>query len=207
MAAIKHTPIAEAVAATGEPAVESAGWLVAGPVSIALGELVLADESHYGKLLIHGRAGGQALAALGLPDPAQMGQGARDGERQVYRLRPDHLFVITPPGQEAAALAALVAAGGDGMITVTDVTHGRAQLRLSGGRAADLLSRLCALDFHPDHFPDGTARQTSVAKTTQLVIRDDLSDGTPSYRLVGARSLGAYLWMTLLDAARRPVRS
>ena len=87
------------------------------------------------------------------------------------------------------------------MVTVTDVTHGRAQLRLSGARAAELLSRLCALDFHPDHFPDGAARQTSVAKTTQLVIRDDV-DGGLSYSLIGARSLGGYLWRTILEAAR-----
>jgi sarcosine oxidase gamma subunit len=47
------------------------------------------------------------------------------------------------------------------------------------------------------------AWQTSVAKTTQLVIRDDLDDGQPSYWLIGARSLAAYLWATLLEAAHR----
>ena len=98
-------------------------------------------------------------------------------------------------------LAALSSAGNGDMMTVTDVTHGRAQLRLSGPRAAELLSHMCALDCHPDHFPDGTARQTSVAKTTQLAIRDDV-DGVLSYALVGARSLGAYLWATIQEAAR-----
>ena len=86
---------------------------------------------------------------------------------------------------------------------MTDVTHGRAQFRLTGPGTVDLLSRLCALDFDDSRFPDGTARQTSVAKTTQLVIRDDLHEGTgPSYRLIGARSLAAYLWQTILEAGR-----
>ena len=201
MAAIKQTPIIEGAPGDAPP-LEAAGWLIATPVSLP-GRLVLADESHRGKLLIHGRAGEQAVAALGLTAPAAVGQSARAGDVAVYRLRADQLFINTAPGSERELLIRLARAGGDGgdMVTVTDVTHGRAQLRLSGRRAAELLSRLCALDFHPDHFPHGAARQTSVAKTTQLVIRDDV-DGALSYWLVGARSLGAYLWATIQAAAR-----
>lgn len=202
MAAIRRTPIAEALGPGGTPAVDD-GWLVAAPVSLDGGGLVLEDESHYGKLLIHGRAGGSALTALGLTAPAEVGDRVGDGQPRAYRLRPDQLFISTAPGQEEATLAALMAAAGDELITVTDVTHGRAQLRLSGTRATEVLSRLCALDLDDTRFPNATARQTSVAKTTQLVIRDDLSDGRPSYQLIGARSLGVYLWTTLLEAARR----
>lgn len=199
MAAIKQTPIVE-IAPPGAPAVEAGGWLVAAPVSLP-GGLLLADESHRGKIMIHGRAGERAVAALGIEAPAAVGQSARAGDVAVYRLRADQLFVNTAPGGEGELLAVLAGADGGDMVTVTDVTHGRAQLRLSGRRAAEVLSRLCALDFHPDHFPDGAARQTSVAKTTQLVIRDDV-DGALSYWLVGARSLGAYLWATIQAAAR-----
>lgn len=202
MAAIKQTPIIEGAPGDAPP-LEAAGWLVAAPVSLP-GRLVLADESHRGKVLVHGRAGERAVAALGLTAPAAVGQSACAGDVAVYRLRADQLFINTAPGSEGELLTALAGANsGDGgeMVTVTDVTHGRAQLSLSGRRAAELLSRLCALDFHPDHFPHGAARQTSVAKTTQLVIRDDV-DGALSYWLVGARSLGAYLWATIQAAAR-----
>ena len=203
MDAIKRTPIVEAAGPAGTLSADVAGWTVATPVSLVPGELVLADESHYGKLLIHGRAGGQALAALGLTAPAAVGESVREGDRRAYRLWPDQHFVSTAPGQETAVLAALVAAAGDELVTVTDVTHGRAQLRLSGVRAAEVLSHVCALDFHDTRFPNGSAQQTSVAKTTQLIVRDDLGDGQPSYWLIGARSLGAYLWSTILEAARR----
>ena len=203
MNAIKRTPIAEANGPGDTSPAEAGGWLVAAPMSLAGGEQILTDESHYGKLLIHGRAGGQALTALSLAAPTAVGDSARKGDLRVYRLRPDQLFVSTAPGQEAVVLPALAAAAGDELITVTDVTHGRAQLRLSGARAAEVLSRLCALDFHDARFPNGMAWQTSVAKTTQLVIRDDLDDGQPSYWLIGARSLAAYLWTTLLEAAHR----
>ncbi len=69
MAAIKRTPIVETTEPTGAPLAEEAGWLVAMPVAHDSSRLVLADESHYGKLLIHGRAGGRAVAALGLSVP------------------------------------------------------------------------------------------------------------------------------------------
>ncbi|MBP8949157.1 MAG: hypothetical protein KBG73_09955 [Candidatus Promineofilum sp.] len=199
MAAIKRTPIIESTPGNAPP-VEAAGWLVAAPVSLPAG-LLLADDSHRGKIMIHGRAGEQAVATLGIMAPAAAGQSARARDVAIYRLRPDQLFINTAPGGEAELLAALSSAGKGDMVTVTDVTHGRAQLRLSGPRAAELLSHMCALDCHPDHFPDGTARQTSVAKTTQLAIRDDV-DGVLSYALVGARSLGAYLWATIQEAAR-----
>ena len=203
MAAIKQTPIIESAPGDAPP-IEAAGWLIAAPVPLP-GKLMLADDSHRGKVLIHGRAVDRAMAALGIEAPTAVGQSARAGDVAVYRLRADQLFINTAPGGEEGLLAALVGANsGDGgdMVTVTDVTHGRAQLRLSGRRAAELLSHLCAMDFHPDHFPNGAARQTSVAKTTQLVIRDDV-DGVPSYWLVGARSLGAYLWATIQEAAAR----
>lgn len=206
MAAIKRTPIVETTEPMGAPLAEEAGWLVALPVAHDSGRLVLADESHHGKLLIYGRTGGQAVVALGLSVPPEVGSCAGDGQLRAYVLRPDQLFISTAPGGEAAALTALLATPADEMLTVTDVTHGRAQLRLSGPQAAEVLSRLCALDFDDARFPNRTAQQTSVAKTTQLVIRDDLADGRPSYRLIGARSLGAYLWATLLEAGERAIR-
>jgi sarcosine oxidase subunit gamma len=199
MTAMKQTPIHES-APRSAMAAEVAGWLVAAPVSLPAG-LLLADESHRGKVMIHGRAGERAVEWLGLAAPVAIGQSTRAGDVAVYRLRADQLFVNTAPGGEGALLAAPAAVDGD-MITITDVTHGRAQLRLTGPRAAELLSHLCALDFHPGHFLDGTAQTTSVAKTTQLVIREDV-DGVLSYSLVGARSLGVYLWTTIQEAARR----
>jgi heterotetrameric sarcosine oxidase gamma subunit len=87
------------------------------------------------------------------------------------------------------------------LITVTDVTHGNAELWLIGPNSAELLSRLCGLDFHDSQFPNGTAKQSSLAKTTQLIIRRDLGD-VPTYALIGGRSLAAYLWQTILEAGQ-----
>lgn len=204
MSAIKRTPIEAAARAAGATLAVEAGWLRAtGYPHTGRGDLQLVDETGRGLILIQGRAGGGVLAGLDLAEPSATGAGQRAGDLAVYRLRPDQLLLLTPPGDEAMALAALSAAAGAGdePITVTDLTHGRAVLRLSGAAAAELLSRLCALDFHPAQFPDGAARQTSLAKTAQLIIRDDEGQ-TPAYTLIGARSLGAYLWGALLEAGR-----
>lgn len=205
MEATRRSPIEHLARAAGAELALDAGWLIARSFpGASTGGPGLSDESHWGKVLLHGRAAGRVAAALALEAPEATGGGFRHQSKAVYRLRADQLIVILPPAAQRDALRALLAANtGDEMVTVTDVTHGRAQFRLTGPGTVDLLSRLCALDFDDSRFPDGTARQTSVAKTTQLVIRDDLHEGTgPSYRLIGARSLAAYLWQTILEAGR-----
>jgi heterotetrameric sarcosine oxidase gamma subunit len=135
--------------------------------------------------------------------PLAIGQGTAVPEGHVYRLRADLFFVSTPPGIESDVLLPLHEAShtaGD-LVTVTDITHGRAELRLVGPASAELLSRLCGLDFHPSAFPNLAARQSSLAKTTQLIIREDIG-ALPAYSLVGARSLGAYLWHSMMQAGR-----
>ncbi len=87
------------------------------------------------------------------------------------------------------------------LITITDITQGRTDLRLIGQQSADLLSRLCGLDFDSYQFPDRNARQSSVAKTRQLILHHDMGD-LLAYSLIGARSLGVYLWDTISMAGR-----
>jgi glycine cleavage system aminomethyltransferase T len=90
-------------------------------------------------------------------------------------------------------------AQGGWFVTVTDVTHGLAEMCLVGPRSRDVLRKLCALDFHPDLFPQLTAKPTSVAKTRQLVMCRDLGS-LPAFWLAGAQSVAAYVWDVILEA-------
>jgi heterotetrameric sarcosine oxidase gamma subunit len=141
-------------------------------------------------------------AAWGTPELA-IGAGAEAGPGQVYRLRSDYFFVHTAPGAQTETARLLTVAGREttSPLTVTDVTHGRAEFRLAGPAAGAVLSQLCALDLSPAAFPHLTARFTSLAKTRQLLIRRD-EDGLPSFAIIGPRSLAAYLLETLLVAGR-----
>ena len=63
------------------------------------------------------------------------------------------------------------------------------------------------MDLHPKAFPNNSAKQSSVAKTSQLIIRSDRVSASgattvTAYTLIGARSLAAYLWETVLEAGR-----
>jgi heterotetrameric sarcosine oxidase gamma subunit len=194
---LKSSPIAH----RGAQWATSAGWQVAQAYTSVEEEVArarrgagLADQSARGKILVEGR---EAAGLLGVE--LGIGGGAASGGNQVYRLRQDLFFVSTPPGGEGEVLEGLRAQVAGRHLTCTDLTHGRAELRLVGPAGSAVLSQLCGLDL--THFPDGEARQGSAARTAQLILRRDLG-GLPAYALIGARSLGAYLWAALLEAGQ-----
>ena len=84
-------------------------------------------------------------------------------------------------------------------MSVIDLTHGRALVRLTGGQAADLLASLCGVDLDDGMTPDGTAFRSSVAGVATDVIRDDRG-GPRSYLLHCERSSGQYLFGALTGA-------
>ncbi|MGI8626933.1 MAG: 2Fe-2S iron-sulfur cluster-binding protein [Geodermatophilaceae bacterium] len=114
---------------------------------------------------------------------------------------PGEWLVLADPADAASVRARLESETGafDGLATVVDLTHGRALIRLAGTRAADLLAKVCGIDFSDDITPDGSALRTSVAKLVTDVVRDD-QDGVPGYLLHCERSSGTYLFQALVDA-------
>lgn len=173
--------------------------------------VALFDASDNGKIMVEGAEAARMLHQLWLAPERhlampEVGTGIEVDLGQVYRLRSDLFFVHTPPANEAKVVQLLAEYSQPdvGLITVTPVTHGRAELRLVASAGAEhrgraLLSRVCGLDFGSVAFPNMTARTTSLAKTRQLVIRRD-QDGMLTYAIIGSRSLGAYLLTTLAEA-------
>jgi heterotetrameric sarcosine oxidase gamma subunit len=116
-------------------------------------------------------------------------------------LRADRLFISSPPGSETGLIRQLEAVTDRAhqLVTVSDLTHARAEVRLVGPASSSLLGKLCGVDLGPGAFADGSAIETSVAKIYQMVIRRD-AGGVPSFALLGARSYGEYLWQALFEA-------
>lgn len=83
----------------------------------------------------------------------------------------------------------------------TDLTHGRAVLKLIGPAAAEALSKICGLDFHDSAFASGQVKQTSAAKIKTLIVRYDEHD-TPVYHLHVNRPYGQYFWDIVWDAGQ-----
>ena len=203
---IKLTPLHSITQRLGATFTEQRGWRVPevyttseAEIAAARERIALADETPNGKLLLEGDQAEPVLMEAFDSDSLKINEG-REG---IYRLRHDLFYISTPPGEEVRARKKLTAtsAASEQFVTVTDITHGRAEIRVIGPDSQTLLSKLCGLDFHPSAFPNETAKQSSLAKTTQLIIRRDMGE-LPAFSIIGTQSLGAYVWDTVIEAGR-----
>ena len=181
--------------------VERDGWEVSARHSTA--DLTLADESPLAKIGLRGPFDGAVGDVVG----ARFGRATRTEHAGTTVLAvgsgPGEWLVLGPPGTAAALHADLDSAAratGE-FVSVLDMTHGRALMRLRGRRSADVLNKLCGIDLHDESTPDGAALRTSVAGLATDLIRDDgPAPAGPSYLFHVERSSGQYLFDVVLDA-------
>ena len=190
--AVARSPIAPR-----DPQVRS-GWEVSARRSTA--ECTLTDETPTTKALVRGPFRGAVRDLIG----TRFGRASRREMAGVPVLAvgsgPGEWLVIGPSDSGSRVrehLEAETARSGE-FVSVVDLTHGRALMRLRGRRSADLLNKLCGIDLRDGATPDGAALRTSIAGVATDVIRDDGSG--PSYLLHCERSSGQYLFDALLDA-------
>ena len=163
----------------------------------------LGDLSGTGLLDIRGDEAEKMLGKIYKDMPKKIGAAARVSDGILARLRDDQFALIFLGEDFAATAENLAGAAGKSksLITVTDLTHGRGHFLLCGENAADILPKICGLDFSERVFPDGSAAQTSLAKVRTLIIRQD-NENMPCYHLVMGQSLAAYTWEVVFDAAQ-----
>jgi sarcosine oxidase, subunit gamma len=190
-------PVARSPIAPAPPVLVIAGWEVSGRRAAA--GLTLTDCTPLAKVQLRAPIGGGAAAELAVP----FGRAARDpGGTLVAGSGPGEWLLLAAPGQAPALTgrAEELAARFPGeLITATDVTHGRALIRLHGPRGGDVLRKVCGIDLADGVTPDGAAFRSSVAAVATDVIRDDAA-GVRSYLLHCERSSGGYLFGELLAA-------
>ena len=205
-------PVSRSPIAPAPPVRVEAGWEVSGGRSEAA--LTITDCTPLAKVQLRAPWNGAMAKALGVPfgradregggqDGASQDGASQDGAWLVVGSGPGEWHVLAPPGAAAAVtdwLATVAAdAAGDEFVSMTDLTHGRALVRVTGPDAADLLARLCGADLHDDMAPDGAALRLAVAGVATDVIRDDQA-AVPSYLLHCERSSGQYLFGALVSA-------
>ncbi|MEJ3657237.1 2Fe-2S iron-sulfur cluster-binding protein [Actinomycetes bacterium KLBMP 9759] len=197
-------PVRETAAATLRSPLEAPTRAV-GPA--ALCEATVTDLSHLTKVHVRAPHDGAARSALGTgfgravrDEHGALVVGSGPGEWLVLAEPSDVEPSDVEPSETGAArrVAALVDVP-DEFVSVVDLTHGRAVLRIAGPRAADVLATVCAIDLSDDVTPDGAALRTSIAKVVTDLVRDDLP-GERGYVLHCERSSGQYLLDALLDA-------
>lgn len=192
--------LARSPIAPSPPVRAESGWEVSGCRSAAA--VTIADHTPLAKVYLRAQWDGAMAKALGVP----FGRACRvpDGpDGLVVGSGPGEWTVLAPPGtagQVTDWLATLVAGLlSKEFISVVDMTHGRALMRITGHDTAELLARLCGADLHDDMAPDGAALRSSVAGVATDIVRDDRA-GVPSYLLHCDRSSGQYLFDALTGA-------
>jgi heterotetrameric sarcosine oxidase gamma subunit len=213
-AAAAGTAVARSPIAPASPVRVEAGWEVSGCRSDA--PLTIADHTPLAKIHVRAPWNGAMAKALGVPfgragreAPGREAPGGDvtgpDESWLVVGSGPGEWFVFAPPGAaaQAAGWLGLMAAdsAGEEFVSVVDLTHGRALVRIAGEDAAELLALLCGADLHDDMAPDGAALRSAVAGVATDIIRDDRA-GVPSYLLHCERSSGQYLFDALVSAGQ-----
>jgi heterotetrameric sarcosine oxidase gamma subunit len=187
-------PVARSSISPAPPVTVEHGWEISTRSSSADPRIM--DCTPLAKVLVLASTDGGIARALG----AHFGRAARDEHGTlVVGSGPGEWLLLAPPGASAMVARRVEEVPDEELVSVFDVTHGRALMRISGVKTVDLLAKVCGIDLSEEVTPDGAAFRSSVAKLVTDVVRDD-RDGERSYLLHCERSSGQYLFDALRDA-------
>ena len=171
----------------------------AGEAGVTLGESPIR-----GLLVLRGDAAGaefrSAVAGvLGLEPVVEPLTAARRRDVSMLWLGPDEWLVVTPDRRVERIERTLRDALEGQHAALTDVSHSRTVLVLSGPDARAVLAKGCPLDFHPRAFGPGRCAQSRLAKCQALIHQ---ADEAPTFEICVHRSFAQYAWTWLEDAGR-----
>jgi heterotetrameric sarcosine oxidase gamma subunit len=188
------TPVARSPIAPHPPVAIVDGWEVSG--SRSTGSLTISDRTPWAKVLVHATEAGpySHSAAVGF------GRAARvDGGELEIGSGVGEWLLLGAIGSAQDLLARAAARTDAELVSVIDVTHGRALVRLTGRDAVTVVSKLCGVDLADDVTPNLATFRSLVANLVTDVVRDDVA-GVRSYLLHCERASGQYLFDVLVDA-------
>lgn len=133
-------------------------------------------------------SGVTGLALTALPNAGALGATAA-----AFSIGPQRFLVA---GDEELATR-LVAAVPIDTGTVTDLSHGRAAIRIAGPGAEWVLAKLFAIDFSPAAFPEAEGRATAHHDIFAQIQRS----GPDQFDIYVFRSFARAFWTSLCDAA------
>ncbi len=133
-------------------------------------------------------------AALGLLLPAPRKASVRNTRAALW-VGPGRWFVVE---QRSGALAAALEQAATGSFAITDLSHSRTVLRLSGARMFDVLAKGCAVDLHPRRIAAG---DSIVAGLARHAIVLHVVDAAPTVDVYVYRSFAQDLFEWLTGAA------
>lgn len=132
------------------------------------------------------------VTGLSLPDGA--GGGVVAEGKSAFGIAPGRFLVIDQnEGLGIMLKGAVLAATG----TITDVSHGRTAIRISGPKSEWVLAKFFAIDFALPAFPEGAGRSTAHHDIFAQIQRT----GPQQFDLYVFRSFARSLWTALCHAS------
>ena len=164
--------------------------------------VTLRESPMRGLLVLRGDAAGaefrDAVAAvLGIEPVVEPLTAVRRRDVSMLWLGPDEWLVVTPDRRLERIERVLRDALEGQHAALTDVSHSRTILALSGPEARAVLARGCPLDFHPRVFGPGRCAQSRLAKCRVLIHQ---TTAEPAFEIYVMRSFAEYAWTWLVDA-------
>lgn len=139
-----------------------------------------------------------AKARFGVDAP-EMPKAVSTADATLIWSGPDQFFALSKGGKHGTgALAQTFASSA----SLSDQSHARALISVSGARARTMLAKLSSIDLHPDAFPVGAAAATSMDHTSVTLWRGaDKPDGQAVFNVLVFATFAESLWHTMLDSA------
>jgi len=153
------------------------------------GSVGLADLSGQAIWHVRGREAANALKAT----PSGVGDVIEIADGLIAQPRGDQYFLLNTRPKIVSSSDC------DSVLTVTDMTHGYGHLLLIGQDAAQVLSKICGLNFADAAFPNHHIAQSSLAKVRASIIRHD-RDTLTAYHILVAYPIAEYVWDVVFDA-------
>lgn len=112
---------------------------------------------------------------------------------------PDQFFVLSKGGKHTMDV---LASPFSGSASLSDQSHARALISISGDKARAMLAKLSSIDLHADAFAIGAAAATSMDHTSVTLWRgNDRADGQAVFNVLVFATFAESLWHTVLDSA------
>ena len=170
----------------------------------ARARLAIADLSPLPRLGFKGRGTIPAMQARGIAVEAVANRAFRQADGSLCLvLAPGEVILLSNLAGEGERLAALEAGW---RIEDEERTYpmprrdSHAWFAVTGARAPEMFAKICGIDLRPHKFADLAIAQTSVAKLTAIITRED-RDGTALFHLLADSASAAYFFECLRDAA------
>jgi len=111
---------------------------------------------------------------------------------------PDQFFVLSKGGKYTMQTLASVFSSS---ASLSDQSHARALISVSGTKSRTMLAKLSSIDLHPGVFPVGAAAATSMDHTSVTLWRGNDRDGLAVFNVLVFATFAESLWHTILDSA------